>query len=304
MQKRLVAQGNATLTLSLPSKWIKENNLVKGDEVNLNVEGKDIVISTENKDGLEKLTLDTKTQSFEKQYLHTFYHLGFDEVEILYQDQKVVDLIKKHIGGCIGFEIVDQTMDKIVIKNLSAGPMESEFNTILRKIFLVTKDIGLQLEEFVQNKNYDKIKSVASMEDNNVKFISFCLRVLNKHGYKDSQKKTNIYYVIIENLEMIGDEYKYLANFIADNKKKIVIDKDLNQVLKQTNEFFQEFYDIFYKFEKDKQIDIIKMRNELYDKANELFLKQDVYGAKFLHHLINIINFTRETVNIYYEARF
>ena len=246
MQKRLVAQGNATLTLSLPSKWIKENNLAKGDEVSLEIEGKDIVISTETTNGVEKLILDTKTQSFEKQYLHTLYHLGFDEVDILYQDQKVVDLIKKHIGGCIGFEIVDQSMDKITIKNLSAGPMESEFNTILRKIFLVTKEIGLQLEEFVGTKNFDKMKSVASMEDNNVKFISFCLRVLNKHGYKDSQKKTNIYYAIIENLEMIGDEYKYVANFIAENKKKIKFTKELEAVLKHTNEFFQEFYEIFY----------------------------------------------------------
>ena len=33
MKRKLVKQGAGTMMISLPTKWIKENNLDKGDEV-------------------------------------------------------------------------------------------------------------------------------------------------------------------------------------------------------------------------------------------------------------------------------
>ena len=47
MRRKLVKQGNATLMISLPSKWAKENKLDKGDEIILNEYGRDLIVSTE-----------------------------------------------------------------------------------------------------------------------------------------------------------------------------------------------------------------------------------------------------------------
>jgi hypothetical protein len=168
----------------------------------------------------------------------------------------------------------------------------------------VLKDIANQIEELIDAKKFQKLKPLIMVEQNNDKFIDFCLRILNKKGFVDSQKKTNLYYVLVENIELIGDEYKYFCDFMSKNSKKIKWNKELSELLKETNLFFNDLYNIFYKYEKDRQIEIIKTRTELYEKANELFLKQGSYEAKVVHHLINIINLTRGTVNVYYEIRF
>ena len=173
MQKRLVAQGNATLTLSLPSKWIKTNNLGKGDEVNLELENNDIIIRTTPQNSVEKITIDTKEIPYDKQTLMALTHLGYDEIVIVNVDSRVNNLVDQKIGECVGYEIVEQTTERIVVKNLSSGPLESEFNTIMRKIFLTTKNVSEQLLEYVENQKLTEAKSLISIENNNNKFIDF-----------------------------------------------------------------------------------------------------------------------------------
>ena len=50
MKRKLVKQGAATMMISLPSKWIKENSLEKGSEVELEEEGSSVMISVDKKE--------------------------------------------------------------------------------------------------------------------------------------------------------------------------------------------------------------------------------------------------------------
>jgi len=45
MKRKLIEQGGGTLMVSLPSRWIRDFELEKGDEVEIEEIGKQIIIS-------------------------------------------------------------------------------------------------------------------------------------------------------------------------------------------------------------------------------------------------------------------
>ena len=51
MKRRIVKQGAATMTISLPAPWIKKFGLKEGDELNIEEKGKLIEITTERSIG-------------------------------------------------------------------------------------------------------------------------------------------------------------------------------------------------------------------------------------------------------------
>ena len=38
MKRKVVKQGKSTLMISLPSKWVKDNNINRGDEIDLQID--------------------------------------------------------------------------------------------------------------------------------------------------------------------------------------------------------------------------------------------------------------------------
>ena len=49
MIRKLIKHGESSLTVSLPRKYVKENNLIKGQEIELTESGKEIIISIKKK---------------------------------------------------------------------------------------------------------------------------------------------------------------------------------------------------------------------------------------------------------------
>ena len=69
MKRKLVSQGRATLTISLPSKWLKTFALKAGDEVDIEEKGAELILKTEKGVTIEKTEVDVKefgTQLLEK----------------------------------------------------------------------------------------------------------------------------------------------------------------------------------------------------------------------------------------------
>ena len=55
MRRKVIKQGPSTLMVSLPSKWVKNKNIKRGDEINLFEQGEDIIISLEKKEQFQKI---------------------------------------------------------------------------------------------------------------------------------------------------------------------------------------------------------------------------------------------------------
>lgn len=214
------------MMISLPAKWIKQFNLNKGDEIELNEQEGKIILSTDKEYGLKKEIVEITNKDIANRVILNAYINGIDELEIKFSDPKLIDKIQKEIlSGLIGFEIISQKEGKCIIRQISK-PTEEEFDNVLKKIFSLLSSMN---EELINSKEKIHIKA---MDFNVNKFVSFCLRILNKY------KREHKLYTMIVELEWLGDVYKHIADCKLNEEEQIY--------LKKINEFFNDFQNEFY----------------------------------------------------------
>jgi phosphate uptake regulator len=280
MKRKIVQHGSSSLTITLPVKWVQKYSLKKGDELEVQEAGPILSISTEAEiTSPKKMVSTTESGIFTKNNLSHLYQLGYDEIEIRFDDAKTLDEIKQRMPDCIGFEIIDQKPNRVYIKSI-ATTLETEFDTLLRKAFMITNEMAKAIVDAFEKANYGKLKEIRSMESLNNKFTDVCIRILNKKGYK-APKRTMQVYEIVKNIERIADEFKY----VCDLKKKI--SKEELKSFKLAVDYYLAFYDMFYKFDA-------RLKKKLYDERNSLvkIFSEQMEKSKnplFMHHCINIV---------------
>lgn len=277
-----------TMVVSLPAFWVKKFGIKKGDEIDLNEVGSQIIISQKKSIQMEGIKIDLRGHdSFVKRNLNVLYREGYDRIEVLYDDSKIVEDIQETIDTTLpGFEILTQTSKGCVIKSI-ANPEESEFDSTLRRLFLITLSMGNEsLEAVLKNKlsDLDKIKK---KEITNNKLSNHCQRFLNKRGYENFKKTTHMYSVV-RLLEQIADEYRDLCVYLLQNNIKL--SKNTVSFYDKTNKFFELIYNLFYKFNRKKLMEEKEMRfamlKEFQGNAAKMSCKELIVN----HHLVNILN--------------
>src|SRR3989344_2637934 len=109
MKRKIVKQGTATMTVSLPAAWIRRFNLREGNEIDIGEDGANIIISAEKVAEPKRIEIKAKDYGgFTKQDLSHLYILGYKEIVVMFDDSSVLQAIKERIPDCIGFEIFDQ----------------------------------------------------------------------------------------------------------------------------------------------------------------------------------------------------
>jgi phosphate uptake regulator len=283
MKRKIVKQGVATMTISLPASWIKQMELSEGAEINLEEDGNRIIISSGKSEEKKTVEYNIKEKGvFTKSDLSHLYILGYDEIIIKYNDKQVLKDIKDRLPDCIGLEIIDQQNGKVVIKGITSA-LEEEFDNILRKVFIILKDQAEEVYTSLKEGRFSDLEELREMEAINNKFTSFLLRLIVKKGYKDFSRNCQAY-DMIQNLERISDEYKYICDSFKEQKKPI--DKDALGLLKEINEYYEVFYEAFYKFDSNKRNKMYDARKTLKDKAFKMLEKNK--EPILAHHLINL----------------
>ncbi len=293
MKRRIARIGPVTLMISLPAKWVKDNNLKKGDDLNIDMRGNELRINSENTLNEGKVTVDISEldERVLRWLIASVHKAGYDEIELLYKNKAAINITQELVKDLMmGFIIADHTERKIVLKNISTE-IEKEFDMILRKSFLTIMSLGENMYSMVKENKDNNIQDLLGLEKTNNQFTNFCQRIINKHGYKEFRKNSFIY-TIIWNLEKIGDEYKYMCNFMAKNQTKM--NKQTAEYLLKTNNYFKEFYTIFYTFDLKHMNKINQQKNELLEEYLSLLKKATWQEAAVLNHLKEIITKTSD----------
>ena len=191
MRRKVSKIGSSTLMVSLPSKWARKYHVKKGDEINI-IEKKDrLILCREAVTEYRKKELNIdELGEFRKNYISHLYQSGFDEVEIRFNDIKTYEKIKDRVDNLLGFEVIEQSESRCIIKNIVSG-LEEEFDNILRKIFLMLVDMIDSTYDAIKNKEYDRLNEIKDLEKMNNKFTDFCIRMLNKNNFYDNSKSYN-----------------------------------------------------------------------------------------------------------------
>ena len=255
MKRKIVKQGAATMMISLPSKWIKKNELLKGDEIDLDEKDNDIIISTsENKKARKEITikLTDKNKGNIKNVLTHLYRRGYDKIIFENFDLSDFKEIKRSTRLLLGFEITEKDGDKCVLENISE-PSESKYDVMLRKVFLIIEE---QFDVIINDFETGKYNELEEIEDGRVnadKFVVFCRRLLLKEKY---EKEALLGWELLTFLMHIHHASYYLYKYADENKVKV--DKNAIKLLRDLKGYFGLLYDAYY----DKDINKIHKINE------------------------------------------
>lgn len=281
IRRKVIQIANSTQLISLPIKWARKYNIKKGDELEVEEQGYKLLIKTESAPTTKEITVDVSglTPQLADRFTTRAYQKGYDTLIVKYDKPELAIAIQNKVKELLGFEIMEQTRDTIIIKSISSK-LNIDFDSSLRRAFLIVIDMADDCLESFSKDDKKTLGNVFYKDFDVNKFCYFCLRFINK-GFHD-EFGTYILYYLIESLEDAGDEYKSLAKHLAKIKIK---KKSLVRVLSKVNELTKIGYEFFYKPEKEKAVRSIILYNEVRGEIQNLLSTKDVNEAAALNSL-------------------
>lgn len=290
MGRKLIQHGKSSLTLSLPRKWIKEKNLKKGCEVEVEESNGKLIVSTQKHQDHKKIDIDISgAEPMIRKMIGATFKSGYDEVNIAfnsYEELKAVqDVVREQFTG---FEIVNQTKNNITIKNLLQTNFE-EFNNVLRRFFLVLNHMASETCNALKKNDFKWLKNTALQKIESDKFADYCRRAINM-SFETEFKRVAPLYTVVEQLEKIADRYRDLCEYVSVNKIKV--NNKIKSFMRELAEFQENFYSLFYRFEIKKMIEFGKNKELLQKKLDKIATqcsKKEIKIIILVNRILNLI---------------
>lgn len=301
MRRKVVKHGTATLTISLPSKWVKRFGVKAGDELDVVENNQILTISTDKNAALDKTEIDLdKLGLFNKNFLSNIYQMGYDEVKITYDSVDTYQEIVNRLSNCIGFEIINQGERYCEIKSI-AEISHTEFDKVLSRTFLILLSMSRDCLEAIRGKQFSRLAEIRAMEAVNNKLTDYCRRILNKKGYKDP-KKTTALYSVVHDLEKIADDYKHICDLLKHRTKPV--SKDIIGLFEDVHEFLDTFYHLYYKFDMSRTRHLFDHGKTIIDNGYAMMAKRTHEETLLIHHLVNLTTKVYELTLPYFQMQF
>lgn len=269
--------------MSLPMKWVKQLNLSSGDELEIEQRGFQLIIGPGKKQVRKKTEIDLRGYSKGLVFviMNNLYIRGDEEIKFYFDRPETYTAIADGVKHLLGFEIVEQTENSCVLKELAAGESE-DFEAILRRIFLILLGMAEDGIEALKTGKKDVISMIQNRDQSINTLVSYCLRMLNRRGGSDIQKAMHLY-TLLNFLEQLGDEYSRLYRDVSKVKQTTI------SLMQKTAALLRNFYELFYKFDKAKASSIKDARDKIREELNKnlpnIQSRNDLIA---LHHLRSI----------------
>lgn len=261
MRRKIIKQGIGGNTIFLPVKWVKEHNLNPGDEVDISTLEQDLLISTEHQIQKKSTTLKltSENEHFIRISINALYRLGYDKIKVLFSKQKQADFVKKTIEErLIGFEVVEEEKDYLIIENVTE-PSEEKQEILLRRMFLIVKETFSLVFNDLKLSNFNQLDMISQQTKRLNKYNSFCRRNVSKKRFKEP--KIAYYWELYLKILLIQHSLLHLYEIISKEKPKEIAKNTLNSFA-SLQEFYTELYESFFK----KDFDLIRKVNEKTNK--------------------------------------
>jgi len=293
MKRKIIKQGHNTLTMTLPTDWVKKLNLKAGDEIDLSENMGSLVINVKQNNSLKsttldinditvpmlwrffqsayregydeiKLTFDSSKKEYEGVYNYYVTHFGYSRMGVGPQKQSATNMIHELVNRFIGMEVIDQGEGYVTIREM--GEFSSkEFDNSLRRIFLLLLDLFEKINDLIKNNKIGDLcicKTIHTLDINVDRFIDYCCRINNKTNDSTFQKNKPVMFSTLFLLELLGDEFKYIGTHLAQSKKNV---EEVLPFAEKIKDQFENYYHLFYKFDKEKVIEFGKSDFKIYN---------------------------------------
>ncbi len=292
MRRRIIKQGAATLTISLPSKWAKQHNLKGGDELELEENNNNLTISaikaaTILRDGIDL----QKSPHIAKAVIQSRYIKGIDEMEIAVSNREQAKRVQEIIRGIQGLEVIKQTKNTLVVKDMTAGTLD--IDPLVRRIFHMVLTAGQEALSAFKTRETD-LAYLEDMEQSINRVTNLCLRIINRQG-AESHPKITALYTICFLLESIADEMKELLEFIR--VQKVVLSSDAITVYSSLLNYLKQLEETIYNFSYEKANMMGKTYEAVLMAIQTKLLKKSKEETVVLMYFKNILEFAIWAMN-------
>jgi phosphate uptake regulator len=288
MKRKLIQHGLSSLTLSLPRKWVVANGLKKGVEVEVDEVKGGIIISLEKSYQKKKIELDVSgANPMIRRMIGAAFKSGYDEIDIFFSSfeelKAIQELVREQFTG---FEIVNQSRDRIVVKNLSKDSFE-QFDEVLRRFFSIVNNISSESASALERGEVDWLKGTALLKIESDKCADYLRRAINR-GADTGFERAAPLYTIIEQLEKVVDRYRDMCLLASTSMKKL--NKDISLAAKDMSAFEHDFAHLFYKYSVKDMVAFGKNRISLQEKLEKLEVRCSSLELRLVILLGQILN--------------
>jgi len=270
---------------------VKETGIKKGDQINLEEQGNDILIQSTSKKEPKKAELNLTTSYFNYIFnlIRNLYLNAYDVIHLNLHSEEDILTVNHVVDMLIGYEIIEKKKLRCTIKDIT-NESEEDFDTIYRQVWRTVRsmiDIVIDSLSNGHNKtNHLKIKDIIV---NISRLSSYCRRVIYKNKLTKDDKGLSDY-MIINRLFMIGRNLFWVHEFIYKNKFKIK--KETVDFSKQFLDSYDSLYDLYYskdtiygKKTKDSTEDLIRLAYSLLEKdatKNSVVIFRLIEAVRFI----------------------
>ncbi len=296
MRRKVIQIADSTLLVSMPKKWADANNVKKGDEVQVTPSENSLLITLDSKPQIEIAYVNNLEDfgSMARRYLHALYKKGIDEIHVTFKRPMALTEIQDGLSfrnSAVGYEIVEQSTNHCVIKNVGGQP--GEFNMLLRRVFLLMSTMSKEGFTALKVGNIESLKHAAELERSNNRLTTICRRYINKKGQLNYSHIGPLYH-IVEELEALADEYKYLFVYLANfDKKSLKLSPQFYTLYEEVDKMWTRFSSVFYKFDAKQIAEISETRKSLVDQCIKMMEdsknKQEIIACNHLFVIVQRI---------------
>ncbi|HOI18685.1 MAG TPA: AbrB/MazE/SpoVT family DNA-binding domain-containing protein [Candidatus Woesearchaeota archaeon] len=269
MKRSIMLLGGKTLVISLPARWAKDNNLRKGQEVDIHNNDGLLYISPNTLRDFSSLDIDIrdkKNKSLILKMIFSAYIRGYDEINVRFKNKEQLDLIYSMAYTLIGFATMRQDKNVITLKDLSEINLD-EFDNVYPKIYLMLKEVIKEGIDALELGDFEKLGNFSQRDFTINQYVNFCLRSILKSNVMGSNKRI-FYYSKLTNLEQLGDAFINFFEFVA--KERIFLDKNEKQCFKKIRDRINELGKVIYKPNVDNITKLFEETKEIVYFASEI----------------------------------
>ncbi len=285
--RKVQVTGKSTFIVTLPKKWAKKAKLGGGETVSMSyLDDGSLVIVPPDWKHVErnlKLNFDGTVERLKREIVGIYILDEYTSVEItgknLSKDMKKE--IKHLCKGLIGFEVVEDTGDRVVINDF----LEKEELTIARALKRMSSIVYLMMDELViamQEQNDELFADVVARDDEVDRMYLLISKqyVSRLHLHQPSKNdklgliESFYYRLAAEDVERIADHVTKIAAICKELSLSMDQKLMICQLIQDSQKSFTDIIDIFRHVEKEKAHSILD--NEMSSSRDLLELRDNV----------------------------
>ncbi|WP_321419497.1 phosphate uptake regulator PhoU [uncultured Methanomethylovorans sp.] len=285
--RKVQITGKSTYIVTLPKKWAKKAKLEGGETVSMSyLDDGSLMIVPPGWKHIErnlKLNFDGNVKRLKREIVGIYILDEYTSVEIIGKNfsKDMKKEIKHLCKGLIGFEVVEDTGDRVVINDF----LEKEELTIARALKRMSSIVYLMMDELVtamQEQNDELFADVVARDDDVDRMYLLISKqyVSRLHLHQPSKNdklgliESFYYRLAAEDVERIADHVTKIAAICTElslsNDQKLMI----CQLVQDSQKNFTDIIDIFRHVEKEKAHSVLD--NEMSSSRDLLALRDNV----------------------------